>query len=232
MDPDPISRAPPGPMRTPVFIQAWEPCVFIHWPADIDAVTALLPPGCTADTYEGQTYVGLIPLVIRRVQVFGGRPVRHVSTFTELNVRIYSVDAEGRRGIVFLSLDAERLVPVLAAQASYRLPYKWARMSYENTGDVHRWTSVRRWPGPVGARAKIDVRVGAVITERDGLTASSRSGGISTPRCLETTPPTPPPSTTCGRCMRRPSSTWRRTSSQPAVCRRRPGTRTCCSPPA
>lgn len=170
MDPEPVPIGSSPAMRAPVFIQAWEPCAFIHWPVDVDAVTPLLPPGCTADTYEDQTYVGLIPLVIRRVQVFSGRPVRHMSTFTELNVRIYSVDAEGRRGIVFLSLDAERLVAVLAAQASYRLPYNWARMSYENTGDEHRWTSVRRWPGPVGAQARVGVRMGPLIAEPDPLT--------------------------------------------------------------
>ncbi len=157
-------------MRAPVFIQDWEPCAFLNWPVDADAVTALLPPGCRADTFEGKTYVGLIPLVIRRVQVFGTRPMARMGTFTELNVRLYSVDAEGRRGIVFRSLDAERLVPVLVAQASYRLPYKWSRMSYENHGDEHNWTSVRRWPGPRGARARICLKAGPVITEPDPLT--------------------------------------------------------------
>ena len=108
MEPQAITVEPSRRILAPVFIQAWEPCVFIHWPVDADAVTPLLPPECAADTYDGQTYVGLIPLVIRRAQVFGNRPLGKLSNFTELNVRLYSVDAQGRRGIVFRSLDAER----------------------------------------------------------------------------------------------------------------------------
>lgn len=169
MQPEASTADPLRRMRAPVFIQSWEPCAFLHWPVEVDAVTPLLPPGCIADTFDGQTWVGLIPLVIRRVRVFGGPPVPHLGTFVELNVRLYSVDTEGRRGIVFRSLDAERLVPVLAAQSTYRLPYKWSRMSYEGNGDEHTWTSVRRWPGPVGARARIRVKAGAVIAEPDPL---------------------------------------------------------------
>ena len=39
-------------------------------------------------------------------------------TFLETNVRLYSVDATGRRGVVFLSLDADRAVAVAAARAA------------------------------------------------------------------------------------------------------------------
>ncbi len=170
MHPEPISTEPIRRIHRPVFLQSWEPCAFLHWPVDASAVTPLLPPGCTADTYEGKTYVGLIPLVIRRVQVLGRRPVPHLSSFVELNVRLYSVDAEGRRGIVFRSLDAERLIPVLVAQATYRLPYKWSRMSYQKDGDEHSWTSVRRWPGPTGARLTVHLKAGAEIVQPDPLT--------------------------------------------------------------
>lgn len=160
-----------GPLvRAPVFIQRWEPTAFLHWPADIADVARLLPPDCEPDTFDGVTYVGLIPLVIRGVRVFGAPPLPHLSTFTELNVRLYSVDTDGRRGIVFRSLDAERLVPVIAAQSTYRLPYKWSRMSYQHSGADHTWTSVRRWPAPVGARTHVRIRVGAAIAEPDELT--------------------------------------------------------------
>ena len=41
--------------------------------------------------------------------------VPYLGTFPETNVRLYSVDAHGRRGVVFRSLDASRLIPVLMA---------------------------------------------------------------------------------------------------------------------
>ena len=43
--------------------------------------------------------------------------VPDVGTFCETTGRVYSVDPQGRRGVVFLSLDAARLVPVLIARA-------------------------------------------------------------------------------------------------------------------
>jgi uncharacterized protein YqjF (DUF2071 family) len=54
---------------------------------------------------------------------------------------------------------------VLTAQALLRLPYKWARMRLEKDGDVLRYTSRRRWPGPRGAASTMTVRVGAPLTQ-------------------------------------------------------------------
>ncbi|MDT7783668.1 MAG: uncharacterized protein QOF58_2087, partial [Pseudonocardiales bacterium] len=70
------------------------------------------------------------------------------------------VDGEGRRGVVFLSLDANRLVPVLGARTSARLPYKWSSMRLERDGDVLTYTSRRIWPGPRGASCRVAVRTG------------------------------------------------------------------------
>ena len=48
--------------------------------------------------------------------------------FPETNVRFYSVDAVGRRGVVFGSLEAARLAFVLGARSTLGLNYTWARM--------------------------------------------------------------------------------------------------------
>ncbi len=41
-----------------------------------------------------------------------------LGSFLETNVRLYSVDGTGRRGVVFLSLDTPRLDVALAARAA------------------------------------------------------------------------------------------------------------------
>ncbi|MEP6696437.1 MAG: DUF2071 domain-containing protein [Pseudonocardiales bacterium] len=169
MDCEPVRPTAASRVRWPVFTQTWEPTVFLNWPVDPDAAARLMPAGCRPDTFDGITYVGLIPLVIRRVRTLGSPPLPYLGTFTELNVRLYSVDGEGRRGIVFLSLDAERLVPVLVARATYGLPYMWSKMSYEAQGSEHTWHSVRRWPQPRGAHARVRVTAGAPITDPDPL---------------------------------------------------------------
>ncbi|CAO0837155.1 hypothetical protein SMICM17S_12191 [Streptomyces microflavus] len=80
-------------------------------------------------------------------------------------VRLYSVDERGRRGVVFRSLDASRLIPVLVARAAFRLPYVWSRMDIERSGDTLTYTSTRRRPGPRGARSRIVLRAGDAIEE-------------------------------------------------------------------
>jgi uncharacterized protein YqjF (DUF2071 family) len=75
------------------------------------------------------------------------------------------VDGQGRRAVVFLSLDASRLLPVLAAQATLRLPYKWSRMRLDKSDGLVRYSSSRRWPGPRSAASQMTVRVGAPIAE-------------------------------------------------------------------
>jgi len=79
-------------------------------------------------------------------------------------VRLYSVDATGRHGVVFCSLDASRLAVVLAARMTLGLPYRYSRMrGYLRARDGARelaWTARTRWPGPAGIGSRVVVRVG------------------------------------------------------------------------
>jgi uncharacterized protein len=65
--------------------------------------------------------------------------------------------------VVFRSLEASRLLPVLAAVVSYHLPYKWAQMSIDRTDRSRSYRSTRRWPGPRPASCQARVRVGEQI---------------------------------------------------------------------
>jgi uncharacterized protein YqjF (DUF2071 family) len=151
------------PVRRPVLTQSWHDLAFLHWAVRPSVVAPLLPRGTEPDILDGMTYVGLIGFRMVRLGFLRGPGIPYLGTFCETNVRLYSVDARGRRAVVFLSLDAERLLPVLTAQAVLRLPYKWARTRLEKDGDVLRYTSRRRWPGPRGAASALTVRVGAPV---------------------------------------------------------------------
>jgi uncharacterized protein YqjF (DUF2071 family) len=95
--------------------------------------------------------------------------VPYLGSFPETNVRLYSVDAHGRRGVVFRSMDASRLVPVLMGRAGFRLPYMWSRKAVRAEDDVISYTSSRRWPGPRGAYCRIVVRRGERVVEPSAL---------------------------------------------------------------
>ncbi len=158
--------------------QQWRDVTMLHWPVDPRAVAPLLPVGTVPDLHDGSTWVGLVPFVMDEVRLLGTPPLPHVSRFPETNVRLYAVDARGRRGVVFRSLEASRLLPVAAARVGYRLPYTWARMRADRDGDVRTYATSRRWPGPRGAGGTVRVRVGEAyaadplsrfLTERWGL---------------------------------------------------------------
>jgi uncharacterized protein YqjF (DUF2071 family) len=56
-------------------------------------------------------------------------------TFPELNLRTY-VTADGKPGILFLSLDATSRLAAWGARCFFHLPYYHARMSIEHAGDT------------------------------------------------------------------------------------------------
>ena len=156
----PLTEDPPLHVRRPAFRQDWLDLTMLHWEADPDAIARLLPAGTRPDLFEGRAYVGLIPFVMSGVRVLGAPPIPWLSRFPETNVRLYATDAQGRRGVVFRSLEASRLLPVLVARAAYALPYCWARMSVRHDDGVTTYTSARRWPGPRGAGGHVSVRPG------------------------------------------------------------------------
>ena len=128
---EPVSDAAP-PLRGPVMMgQRWLDIAFLHWAVDPARIAPLLPPGVSPDVREGVTWVGLIPFRMVGAGVGRGPGVPWAGTFLETNVRFYTVDATGRRGIVFASLDADRLVVVAGARAGFGLPYRWSRMAYD-----------------------------------------------------------------------------------------------------
>ena len=148
-------------MTGPVMMnQSWRDLTFLHWAVDPDEVVHRMPPGVRPDTLDGVTYVGLIPFRMVGAGIARGPGVPWFGSFLETNVRLYSVDDTGRRGIVFLSLDADRAAVVVGARAAFGLPYRWARMGYRASGDVHSYDARLRRPGK-GTESHVVVRAGA-----------------------------------------------------------------------
>lgn len=190
MSPEPVSPEPVTPLaprdagRT-VFTQGWMQITFVHWAVDPELVAPHLPAGVVPDTFDGATYIGLIPFSMRRIGLLGGPPVPYFGSFLETNVRLYGVDQEGRRGVVFSSLEASRLATVAVTRLTTGLNYLWAGMELGRDLDRITYTSRRRWPGPHGAATRMEVQVGErveptpldlFLTARWGLFLPDRRG--------------------------------------------------------
>jgi uncharacterized protein YqjF (DUF2071 family) len=151
-----------------ILVQGWHDLAFLHWPLDPLTVAPFLPEGAYPDTIDGVTYVGLIGFRMVGVGFLRGPGIPYLGTFCETNVRLYSVDDEGRRGVVFLSLDAERLLPVLVAQTGLRLPYKWSSMRLRKDRDILRYSCIRLGTGR-RVTSRMGIRTGTPIVEPSPL---------------------------------------------------------------
>jgi uncharacterized protein YqjF (DUF2071 family) len=186
----PITPEPLEPVPRPVMIHRWETLAMLHWPYAPEVVQQLLPAPLAVDVFDGRAWVGLVPFRMR-IRLPRSRFVPWLSSFPETNVRTYVIGPDGRRGIWFLSLDVPRLGAVVVARATYRLPYHWSRMRMARNGELIRYCSRRRWPGPHGVGGSVVVRVGDPIddvgeleqflTARWGLYASSLGGIVDAP---------------------------------------------------
>lgn len=179
-----LTRTAP-PLHGPtVAAQEWRDVAFLHWRVPAEVVAPLLPRGVAPDVFDGSTWVGLIAFELGDARVGPFPPTPIGGRFTEVNVRLYGVDAQGRRGVVFRSLEASSLPAVLAARALFSLPYMWAR-SARRPGP-HGWEyasrrvslhPTRRGPAfrlgvSVDSSQTVDDDLSRFLTARWGLFAS------------------------------------------------------------
>lgn len=125
----------PLPERPWVMTMSWCDLLFAHWQVDPEVLRSKLPPALELDTFEGRAYVGVVPFRMEAVgpRGFGGLPpsLGIARAFPELNVRTYVV-AEGKPGVVFLSLDATSPLAIWGARTFFHLPYVRAEIEVEH----------------------------------------------------------------------------------------------------
>ena len=160
---EPISTTAPGLVGRAVASQRWADLAFVHWRVDPGLVAPLLPPGVRPDVFDGSSWVGLIGFELQGASIFGSPSIPYFGTFGEINVRLYAVDSQGRRGVVFASLEASRLAAVIAARAAFSIPYFWAATSVIRRDGLYTYASHRH--GKPQERTRLAVRrMGRAVT--------------------------------------------------------------------
>lgn len=148
--------------RPVTFDQFWADVTFVHWPVRPESVEHLYPAGTWPDVFDGATYVGLIPFTMRHTAIGTSLRLPYLGAFEETNVRLYSVDAVGRHGVLFRSLETARLAVVPLIRASIGVPYTWSQMRITRSADRICYQSRRRWPRR-GLSSRVTVRVGGPV---------------------------------------------------------------------
>ncbi len=165
-----LSRTAPVLRGPIVAAQGWLDVAFVHWRVSPEIVAPLLPRGISPDIEGGSSWVGLVAFELADASVGPFVMPRLWGSFTEVNVRLYGVDRDGRPGVVFRSLEASSLPAVLAARALFSLPYVWARTGQRPRESGWEYAS-RRITAPTasarGARFRLAVDVDRTRTVDD-----------------------------------------------------------------
>jgi hypothetical protein len=122
--------------------QNWRSLAFLHWRVDARELQPLVPRGLTLEEHSGSAWLGVVPFAMERVRPWWAPPVPGVSWFRETNVRTYVVDANGRAGVWFFSLDASKRLAVAIARRFWSLPYWFAHLELAASGDPAHPTAI------------------------------------------------------------------------------------------
>lgn len=175
-----ISGTAPTLRGAVVAAQEWRQVAFVHWRIAPAEVAPLLPRGVVPDVIDGSSWAGLIAFQLGDARVGPFPPTPRWGSFTEVNVRLYGVDAAGRRGVVFRSLEASSLPAVIAARALFSLPYIWARTALRPTVDGWEYASrrINPWSSKPGPAFHLGVAVdtGRTVDDELSLFLTSRWG--------------------------------------------------------
>ena len=145
----------PPELPRPVFSdQRWLDAVFLHWRIPEALAAKFMPTGVQPDVFDGSSWVGLIGFRMVQAGLGHGPGIPYLGSFNEVNVRLYSREPDGTRGVVFLTLDANRLPVVLATRAA-GIPYVWSRIRHwpafpSNGGQSQRSTREAAAAGAAG----------------------------------------------------------------------------------
>jgi uncharacterized protein len=123
--------------------QSWNDLLFVHYLCPKKKLRHLVPESLTLQEFNGECWIGIIPLKMDAVTMRPFPAIPRVSYFLELNVRLY-VEFEGKSGVYFLSLDATNPLAVWLGKYLFHLPYKHADIEFKKENDKRFFHSRRK----------------------------------------------------------------------------------------
>lgn len=134
------------PGRKHLLVQEWRFLTFMHWEVSPEVISKHIPKGIELDFFEGRTYIGLIPFLMKNVHPRLFFPISGISNFPEFNIRTY-VKVKNKPGVFFLTLDAQSYITCLYAPYAYGLPYNYTKGMIISEDKKYIWNSNRKIEG-------------------------------------------------------------------------------------
>ncbi|TGL71528.1 YqjF family protein [Leptospira levettii] len=113
----------PIPKHSWFWYQEWNEVIFMHYQVDGKRLRELVPRHLELDQFDGEHWVSVVAFTMDRVHPRFTFPIQFLSTFHEVNLRTY-VTRNGKPGVYFLSIEAEKILTTLFARFASGLPYQ------------------------------------------------------------------------------------------------------------
>jgi uncharacterized protein YqjF (DUF2071 family) len=120
---DTLHRPWPLPAERWRYYQEWNDALFLHWEVDYEVLRKLVPEGLQIDRLEGKCYVSLVVFTMQKIRPRNLPSVKFISDFHEINLRTY-VEQDSKKGVYFISIEAEKLLSAIVARSLSGLPYE------------------------------------------------------------------------------------------------------------
>jgi uncharacterized protein YqjF (DUF2071 family) len=117
--------------------------LFAHWPVPAATLQRHLPDGVSADTFEGDAWLGVTAFAVGAQRLRGTLPLPIVSRFLQLNVRA-CVSVQGTPGVWFFSIDVSSAPILRLARRLFPVAVFHARVTARRLGDEFRLECTRR----------------------------------------------------------------------------------------
>lgn len=122
-----LSKTSHRPFEMPkgdwIYYQEWNNAVFLHWEIPFQTLRQLVPKPLELDNFEGKYYVSVVVFTMEKIRPKYLPSVSFLSDFEEINVRTY-VQKDGKKGVYFLSIEAEKWLSAFVAKSLSGLPYE------------------------------------------------------------------------------------------------------------
>ena len=120
-------REYPYPNQPWRYYQEWNKALFLHWEVPYEILREMVPRNLNIDTFNGKAYVSIVPFTMENIRPKFLPAVGFISNFHEINVRTY-VEHQGKKGVYFLNIEAEKYLSALISKQLSGLPYEKAEI--------------------------------------------------------------------------------------------------------
>lgn len=124
-------RPYPMPEWSWKYYQEWHEVLFAHWIVPLEPLRELVASGIDIDLCEGQAWVSLVAFDLKKLHPHFIPPFPPMSDFIEINMRTYVI-RNGKAGIYFFSLEAEKAVSAWIGRLGIGLPYMKSMISHQD----------------------------------------------------------------------------------------------------